>query len=140
MRALWYVVEVTAYANYHITSGIVQIVWFKGATIWDYDKVYDQMADYYSNCFPIKVLASHLCCPPKIITRVIQPIVHAFMSKEFRARTLTHDVCESAILQVLSSFGLERDMLPTSMGGNITLNQAEWIARRRAKEMEEEEI
>ncbi len=127
MRAIWYTVEVTASENTHISGGIVQCVWFAGATIWDYDKVYDQMAEYFSNCFPIKVLASHLCCPPKVITRVITPIIHSFMSKEFRARTLTHDVPESDILPVLSAYGIMPDMLPVAMGGTVVLHQAEWI-------------
>jgi hypothetical protein len=62
---MWYTVEVMASENTHISGGIIQCVWFAGATIWDYDKVYNQMAEYFSNCFPIKVLASHLCCPPE---------------------------------------------------------------------------
>lgn len=134
---MWYVVEVTASENTHISSGIVQCVWFAGATIWDYDKVLDRLADFFSNSFPIKVLASHLCCPPKVITRVVVPIVHAFMNKELRARVLVHDVPEKDILQVLSSYGLEKDMLPLEMGGILELSQAEWIANRRAAEMEE---
>lgn len=137
MRAMWYTIEVTASENTHISGGIVQCVWFAGATIWDYDKVYDQMADYFSNCFPIKILASHLCCPPKVITRFVQPIVHSFMSKEFRARTLTHDVSESDILPVLLSYGITPDMLPVAMGGSVILDQAGWMATRRATEMEQ---
>jgi hypothetical protein len=59
------------------------------------------------------------------------------MSKELRARTLTHDVPESDILPVLSAYGIMPDMLPVAMGGTVVLDQAEWIATRRATEMEE---
>jgi len=127
---------VAAQENTDISCGIVQVVCFKGATIWDYDKIYDRMAEFYSNCFPVKMLASHLCCPPKVITRVITPIVHSFMSKEFRARNLTHDVPWTGIVETLSKYGIEKEMLPTAMGGTIELNQSEWIANRWATELE----
>lgn len=137
LRAVWYVVECAAAQNTDIGSGLVQLCCFKDATVFDYDKVYDKMADLYSHCFPVKMLASHLCSPPKIISRVIQPIVHSFMSKELRARTLTHDVPESEILGVLSQYGILREMLPTAMGGAIELDQSDWIVNRWALELEE---
>ena len=128
--------EVTAQENTDI-NGIVQVACFKGATIWDYDKIYDKIAEFYGNCFPVKILASHLCCPPKIITRVMIPIIHAFMNKDFRTRSLTHDVPEDDILDTLSKYGIEKEMLPVEMGGTIVLNQSEWIANRWATELEE---
>jgi hypothetical protein len=48
-----------------------------------------------------------------------------------------HDVAETEILEVLSQYGLEKAMLPTLMGGTVELNLEEWIANRRAVEMEE---
>jgi hypothetical protein len=61
------------------------------------------------------------------------------MDKAARCRTLYHDVPASEILGVLADYGILKDMLPTSMGGTIDLDawQKEWIARRRAIEMEE---
>jgi hypothetical protein len=48
-----------------------------------------------------------------------------------------HDVPPEQIADELSSFGITREMLPTQMGGSIVLNPSEWIAKRRAVEMEE---
>ena len=61
----------------------------------------------------------------------------AFADKRFRARTIAHDVSENEILDVLSKYGIQKEMLPTEMGGSIELNRSEWIANRWAVEMEE---
>ena len=65
---------------------------------------------------------------------------HAFESfeQEFRARTLAHDVPDTEILQVLIKYGISKSMLPTEMGGGLSANhQLEWLANRRAVELEE---
>ena len=59
------------------------------------------------------------------------------MRKEFRSRTVAHDVSETNILHVLSNYGIEKESLPTEMGGSFLLDQSEWIANRRAAELEE---
>ena len=41
------------------------------------------------------------------------------------------------IANVFSSYGILKDMLPTSMGGSIQLNQSEWIAKRQVIDIEE---
>lgn len=64
-------------------------------------------------------------------------IIHAFTDKWTRTRTLMHDVPASEIISELSKYGIVESMLPTSMGGTFQLDQAEWIAGRRAAEMEE---
>lgn len=130
--------EIAAEANHDRDSGLVQIVWDKNMTIWDYDhKVFSRVADFETNCWPVKVLANHVCCPPWITTGLLKPILYAFMDKPFRARTLFHDVPESQILELLSSYGIMKNALPTKIGGTIQLNQSEWIAHRRVMELEE---
>jgi hypothetical protein len=46
------------------------------------------------------------------------------------------DVPDSQLLGILSDYGILKEMLPTKMGGTVQLNQAEWIANRRAAEPE----
>jgi hypothetical protein len=65
----------------------------------------------------------------------MKPIFFAMADKFTRSRTKFHDVPESAIAESLSSYGILT--LPTEMGGSLQFSQAEWIAQRRAIEMEE---
>lgn len=61
----------------------------------------------------------------------------ALKSKSGRTRTQVHDVPEDKIAESLSSYGILDSMLPTELGGSVNLDQAAWIAQRRAAEMEE---
>ena len=69
--------------------------------------------------------------------KIILPILNTLTNKHTRSRKLVHDVPESQLLDVLSDYGILKDMLPTEMGGTVLLDQAEWIASRRAAELEE---
>ena len=59
------------------------------------------------------------------------------MSRDLRTHTIQHDVPEDDIVESLANFGISRDMLPTCMGGTVDIDQSEWIANRRAVELEE---
>lgn len=138
LRAIWYVAEVAAQENTDISGGIVQVCWFNNASIFDYDlTVFDRWAFFLSSCWPIKLLTNHLCCPTAVVNRIVKPIVHTFVSKDWRARTLTHNVPVTEILYVLERYGIGAYMLPTEMGGNESIDMSKWTANRRAVELEE---
>ena len=67
----------------------------------------------------------------------MKPIIYALLDRTRRSRLVIHDVGETEILEALSQYSLEKAMLPTQMGGTVELNLEEWIANRRAVEMEE---
>jgi hypothetical protein len=128
-----------AQENTDRSSGVIFVNWVKDSTMWDYDHgLYDGIIYFSMNCWPIKMIACHNCCAPaSIFDKMIKRITKALMDRHTRSRVLEHDVPESQILDVLSHYGIMKDMLPTEMGGTIELNQAEWIASRRAAELEE---
>lgn len=64
--------------------------------------------------------------------RALKPVLLAKMDATSRARMLLHTVPESELLSVLAFFGIQKEMLPTDLGGTLMLNQKEWIAKRRA--------
>ena len=106
--------------------------------IWDYDrKVYDHIESLGMSTWPIRFCALHACCAASLVHRIIKPIIFALKDKESRSRTLFHDVPEGMIHEVLSSYGIKKDMLPTDMGGTLQFNQCAWIANRRAAELQE---
>jgi hypothetical protein len=138
MRAFWYLAELIVREPGYDGSGFVLVTWLKNTTMWDCDrKVVSKMSYYVHNALPIKAMPTHACCPEIFVLRVVKPILYGWISRTHRCRHLVHDVAESEILEVLSRYGLEKSMLPTEMGGTVKLNLAEWIANRRAVEMEE---
>jgi hypothetical protein len=127
-----------AQTNIGHQPGFVVVNWAKHLTMWEYDHtLYDGIVLFDRTSWPLKILANHVCCPPWIVVNVIQPLLNAVCDKRLRDRKLEHNVAESQILNVLSSYGIMKDMLPTQMGGTIELSQSEWIANRRAVELEE---
>lgn len=131
-------IEVASQENKDINSNTVQMVRFKDMTILDYDKkIYDRMYYFEASAWPLRKCSFHVCCPESYVLRVLKPILFAAAVKESRARTLIHTVPESELLSVLSEYGIQKDMLPTEMGGSLEFDQSEWIANRRAAELEE---
>jgi hypothetical protein len=106
--------------------------------MWDYDHGLTNRLSYLvQSCWPVKRMASHLCCAPWVFVKTIKPIIDALQDKHTRCRKLVHDVPESQLLDVLSDYGILKEMLPTEMGGTIVFDQAEWIASQRAAELKE---
>jgi len=135
---MWYVAEVAAQYNTDVKSGVVEVAWDRDSNIFDYDpKIWDRLLTCLHIYGPVKIIAAHICCSPRIIRRLVHPILHALLSPWHRSRTNMHSVPESEIINVLSNYGILREMLPTEMGGTVELNPEEWIAQRRAAEMEE---
>ena len=113
-------------------------MWNRSSTIWEYDHtIHDRINYFQEEAWPVRVAALHVCCSSSFIIRIIKPIMMALKSKSSRCRTLFHNVPESEIVDVLAGYGILASMLPTEMGGTLQFSQSEWIAKRRALELEE---
>jgi len=88
----------------------------------------------------MKAAACHNCCPPSVVVRIMKPIMGALMDSRTRLRLMHHDASESELIKILSEYGIQKDVLPSEMGGSYEFNPYEWIASRRAAEMALEEI
>jgi hypothetical protein len=135
VRAFWYLVEIVLREG---GSGFVVLDMLKDASLFDFDyHVFLPIIKFSNDCWPIKPVPGHTCCPPKILLWLFTPIAFAMQGKEMRTRNTMHDVIPAKLADSLSPFGITKDMLPMHMGGTIQLNPSDWIAERRAIEMEE---
>lgn len=124
--------------NTHVRCGVVDVVDLRGFTIFDYDPmIFDRTITYYHQFFPVKPVAVHLCCPTSIVARVVVPVVNALIDTWSRSCTRVHNVPPHDIVRTLLAYGIEKEMLPTIVGGTVELDASEWIAQRWAAEMEE---
>lgn len=137
---MWYTIEVASQECTDFGSGFVFIGNNKNSSIWRHfpAKVYGKVALYEKTCWPIHFVAVHTCGISRLVSRLMTPIVKAMMDRRGRSRMIVHDsTTDSETLDALLHYGITKDMLPTEMGGTIQFDQAEWIARRYAIEMEE---
>ena len=121
-------------------GSFVWIQWAKDRTVWALDRdAMIRIPYYHRSCWPVRKLPVHSCCASVFERKVVGPILMASMGRDGRSRTMIHDVPESEILEALAEYGIVKDMLPTTMGGTIDLDEwlSEFIAQRRAIEMEE---
>ena len=126
-----------AQENIDKNSGFVLLAYLKDFTIWDYDHgLYDQLFYFDKNCWPVKAVASHICCSPLLFVKNIKPIINALVDMHMQSHNLML-ATKSKLPDVLSSYGIERHMLPTGLGGSVHLDQAKWIASQRAAELQD---
>jgi len=130
--------EVASQVTMDVSSGFIYIARDKCTSVAAFDlKVFRRIVDLERDCFPVKMVASHICSLPLFTRKVVKPIIFAMMSKRTRSRSRLHDVAEKDCAQVLSNFGITNDMLPTDMGGTLELNITEWVSQRQAVELKD---
>jgi hypothetical protein len=116
----------------------VVLGWDVNSSVFDFDAaLLNPLAHFEKSCWPVKFVARHVCCTSSMVLRIMQPVLMALMDRPSRSRIQVHNVPQSEIANALSRYGIKRSMLPTEMGGTVHLNPFEWIANRRAVEMEE---
>lgn len=130
LRVLWYLLEVISGAQESSGKGadFVMLCWEKNRTLWDYDrKLGERMMALERWFMPVRLAALHFCCIPRIVVLLLKPIGFAFMGKMVRQRTIIHNATEEQLPEALAGFGILKDMLPTEMGGTITLDHSKLI-------------
>lgn len=129
--------EVASQGNKHIRCGIILIVFDKGSTLFDFDHRLHERLFRYDKSYPVDLIGIHGCCPIKPIAKVLKPIIFALCDKHRRSRIVVHDVHSKELFAELSEYGILKCMIPTEMGGTLEFDQLEWIADRRAVELDE---
>lgn len=136
---MWYMLELISEKTTDSSSGYVLLIWDGDTSIADFDlKVFEQGTRLeHSQCYPVKILTTHLCSLTYFVRKIMKPIVFAVMTKDSRARTLVHHDENSNYVEILSQYGITGEMLPMEMGGSVRLDQQQWVAERRTIELEE---
>lgn len=130
--------EVTSQQNNDVNSGFVFIINHRNTTLWNFDRyAFDRVLKYEKSGWPVNCLAFHVCCPSSISMKVLKPLTFVLTDKRARSRTMTHDVSESELRDILQEYGILEHMLPTALLGTAAIDQRTWMEDRRAAELEE---
>jgi hypothetical protein len=73
----------------------------------------------------------HICNPPAFFAMIF-PIAKVFMGERLKQRLRVHAGSDEHVLGELEKFGMTKDMLPTDIGGNISVDHEGWLQERKA--------
>ena len=78
---------------------------------------------------PIRIRSCHICHPSPVLSYAY-PILKYILGRSVRLRTRLHSGAEQYVLHELASCSLPRQCLPKELGGEVSLNFAQWVANR----------
>jgi hypothetical protein len=103
-------------------TGVVIVVFPHHAKISTIDrKLIKINIDSLSGCLPIRVGGFHICHPPWFFGKIVYPIMKVVMPTRMSKRIRVHVGSEEKVLENLKQFGLEKNVLPSDIGGDIVL-------------------
>lgn len=135
LRACWYTLSV---ASEH--SGNESLVLlssgrdFSCFQHFNYE-LYKGFADLEKFYLPVRFRSCHHCYP-SIYFHLTSPIAKYFIGARLRGRFICHFGTETDVLNKLESYGFFREKLPVDVGGELVLDQREWLLHRLASEEE----
>jgi CRAL/TRIO domain len=80
----------------------------------------------------VRMSAFHICHPPTFF-KLIFPILKLFLGERLRKRIRVHSGDEEHVNASLVKLGLNNDILPSDLGGEVVLDFKNWLQERAAK-------
>ncbi len=77
-----------------------------------------------SGCLPIRVGGFHVCHPPWFFGKIVYPLMKVIMPSHMSKRIRVHVGSEEKVLATLQQFGMEKDVLPSDIGGDVVLTSS----------------
>ena len=86
-----------------------------------------------SGCLPVGMGAFHIVHPPWFFGKIVFPIMKIVMPERMRKRVRVHVGSEEKVLNNLKKFGLEREVLPSDIGGDVLLDTDSWVQDMKSR-------
>ena len=133
VRALWYMVHAALENEEAQKHGVVFVGYGHDAKFSQFDRELGRLnMSSLQGAIPVRLSAIHLCRPPSFF-KIIFAFMKLFMKERTKKRFRVHFGTRDQVFEKLSSYGLEKDMLPTEVGGNVVLNLVAWLEKRKSE-------
>ena len=132
-RAAWYVLQTRLEEDEQLqTNGVVFLCHcVRNVLQWN-ASVTKHQTDALRKAVPVRLAAMHFCDPPHSLN-VMFRLGKIFMG-ELGTRMKIHRGTQEEILASLDSFGMSKNVVPTQLGGSVTLDHDQWIRERLVAE------
>ncbi|KAL7523867.1 hypothetical protein ACHAWF_000708, partial [Thalassiosira exigua] len=86
-----------------------------------------------SGCLPVRVGGFHICHPPWFFHKIVFPIMKLVMPDRMRKRVKVHAGSEEKVLENLKGYGLGKEVLPSDIGGHVSMDTASWVQEMKSR-------
>ena len=133
VRSLWYHMHVALEESEDTQKhGIIMLMYPHNAQLSQFDRELGKMnMGSMQGILPLRMSAIHIIQPPKFF-KVILVFARLIMSKRTMKRMLFHFGSQQQVLEKLASYGLEKNVLPTEVGGTLEIDVVKWAEGRRS--------
>jgi len=132
LRAHWYFVE-TCSEQSDDGVDVVGIVNQRNESMANFSRKYCMhVLDIERRYLPVRISGIHGCHPNFFFGECIAPVLKFLMKKEWRLLFQIHRGLGREVVDKLTSFGIPRDIIPSSIGGDRNLDIASWLETRRS--------
>jgi hypothetical protein len=134
-RAVWYVLHNMLEGNETVQKlGIVAIGYPHNVKLSYLDRKLMKMnMESITGCIPVRLGGFHICHPPWFFGHIVFPIIKVIMPERMRKRLRLHQGSNEKVLASLKKFGLEREVLPIDLGGDVILDTDSWLNESKKK-------
>lgn len=132
VRTFWYVFHAALEREDTQKHGVIVLADTSRVRFSQFDRnVAKQFIGSLKGALPVRVSAFQMIKPPSFFNLIL-PIIKLFLPERLRKRIRFHSGSDEEILSNFEKkFGITRDMLPGTVGGNLILNHAKWLDSRR---------
>lgn len=74
-----------------------------------------------------------LSCANRFFGKIVFPIMKMVMPERMRKRVRVHVGTEQKVLDSLKAFGLDREVLPSELGGDVIIDTDSWIQDMKSR-------
>lgn len=134
-RALWYVIHHVIEGNDVAQRiGLLLIAFPHNAKVSVVDRKLMKMnMESLSGCLPVRVGGFHICHPPWFFHKIVFPIMKLVMPDRMRKRVKVHAGSEEKVLENLKGYGLGKEVLPSDIGGHVSMDTASWVQEMKSR-------
>ena len=134
-RAFFYLLETIIEDPDLRRRGVIIVCDGRGMTRKHYSRKVQRLAKCLDKVFPIHLRAGHFCHPSNVYFYIIHPVVKHFLPHDVRLRFKIHYGSTAEVLRSLEGYCLPWKVMPTELGGDVTLDMNQWITARMAIEI-----
>ena len=135
-RAIWYVIHAALELETAQKHGVIVISDPSKAKFCHMDrKLLKMLLPSILGVMPMRTSAYHVCNAPTVVASVAYPFIKPFLPDGLRKRVFFHSGAEAKLLDQLKMYGLEKNAIPTQIGGRFEINHMKWLDQRRVDEL-----